>query len=123
MNWSTITSAGGLSGSATSASPFVIDVVAAGVVNGFDSSMTHTWTIGTFTGGIGLPASAFSALPNGWTGLNSLDGGSFQAVVSGNELQISFTPVPEPGSVFVVCAAGLGAVGLVRRVVTGRRRA
>ena len=58
---------------------------AAGVVNGFDSSMTHTWTIGTFTGSIGLPASAFSALPNGWTGLNSLDGGSFQAAYPADE--------------------------------------
>jgi autotransporter-associated beta strand protein len=114
VNWGTLTSTGSLTGSATAASPFVIDVVAAGVVNGFDSSTTQTWTIGTF-GSIALTTASFAAVPTGWTGLNSLDGGTFQAVVNGATLQIVFTPVPEPGSVVLVCAVGGGAVGLFRR--------
>jgi autotransporter-associated beta strand protein len=120
VNWDKVAVAGSLTGSA-SGGTFTIDFQAAGVVNGFDNTITQTWPVATF-GSTTLTAAAFAVNPVGWTGLNGATGGVFQAVMNANggELDVVYSPVPEPGLVVVVAAAGLAAG---RRRRAARRRA
>jgi hypothetical protein len=88
-------------------------VIADGSVTGFNNLNPYTWTVATFSGGIGIPQSAFAANPVGWGNLN---GGSFSVSVNGSDLNVVFSPVPEPGTVLGLAFASLGLGGFVRRV-------
>ena len=90
-----------------------------GNASNFNSSNPHTWTLVATTGGItGFTADAFDIRTTAVNGTgrfaNGLGGGTFSLAQSGNNLDLVFTPVPEPTSVFATCAA-LAAAGLVRR--------
>lgn len=96
----------------TAGNPFVIEVVADGTVTGFNNQNPYTWTVATFPNGIGIPQSAFAVVPTGWGDLN---GGSFSATVNGTNLDIVFSPVPEPGTVLGLALAALGLGAFVTR--------
>jgi autotransporter-associated beta strand protein len=83
----------------------------------FDNALAQSWTILTTSGGItGFDADDFAintAANNGTTGFsNSLAGGSFALVQSGNNLQLNFAPVPEPRAALL---GSLGMIALLRR--------
>ena len=86
----------------------------AGNVSDFNASSPYTWTIATAAGGITgnvnnivIDTSLFSNLPNT---------NGYSLSISGNDLNLTFTPVPEP-STYALLALGLGFIGL-----GGRRR-
>jgi autotransporter-associated beta strand protein len=85
-----------------------------GPVYDFDPAQSYAWTIATFGGGIaGFSPDKFTV--NTADFANSLEGGTFSVTRSGNDLLLTFTPVPEPTLGLAAAAAGL----LARR----RRRA
>jgi fibronectin-binding autotransporter adhesin len=119
--------AGALTFSGTSTDPFVISVIRD---PSFQNLTTATYTIADFgsIGSTGLDApnsirviqtGASDFATNGnfirlqMSGFSA--GDSFSLSRSGNTLQLSFTPVPEP--IFVTCifAAGLGGAGWLKR--------
>src|SRR5262245_7280851 len=96
-------------GGLTSASRFTINI------QSFDPSLTtpQTYTIGTFAAGVpgfdpaaGNPQFTFSGL---------FASGSASLALQGNDLRLTFTPVPESTHMLLLCAAAIG-------VVTWRRR-
>jgi T5SS/PEP-CTERM-associated repeat protein/autotransporter-associated beta strand protein len=93
---------------------------APGNVADFSSSSGYVWTIFSSSGGItGFNANEFTIDTSGFA--NSLGTGAFYVVQSGNQIQLDFSPVPEP-STYALFAAGLGLVGFVirrRRLVRG----
>jgi fibronectin-binding autotransporter adhesin len=110
-NWDFLSATGGLTGTASAASPFTIAVTAAGTVSGFNNQNPYVWTIASFTGGITLPSSAFAVTTSGFMagGPNDPGIGVFAALVSGSSLQVSFSPVPEPAAILLVCAGAAGS--------------
>jgi len=83
----------------------------------FSGTQNYTWTIvATGLGITGFDASEFNiniAPTNGTAGFsNDLLGGAFALRVSGNDLQLTFTAVPEPGT--WAAAALLSALTLAR---------
>ncbi|MFM1904924.1 MAG: hypothetical protein RLZZ440_2824, partial [Planctomycetota bacterium] len=103
--WDLLAVGGPLAITATSADPFAInlwslagsDPLTGGQAAGFDAGQAGSWTIASATGGItGFAVDAFSvvtAAANGTTGFaNPLAGGSFSVAVSGNDLNLVFTP-------------------------------
>jgi autotransporter-associated beta strand protein len=75
-----------------------------------DGTNTYTVTVATFTNGTPPPAANFVVAAEGF-----VFSGSPTLVVDGTSLVVTFTPVPEPGTVLALGAAGLGVAGLVRR--------
>jgi hypothetical protein len=49
-------------------------------------------------------------------GTSLVAGDAFSLNRVGNTLVLSFTPVPEPGTVLAIACCGLGLGGLVRRI-------
>ncbi len=99
-----------LSLTASSADPFILRLYSltpggeAGLLSGFDTSLTYSWTFATADTFAGFDAAAFSFDTSHF--LNGTDGGAFFVSRSGNHLMINFTPVPEPGTYVLF---GLGA--------------
>lgn len=94
---------------ATAASPFTINAwslsgtnpATSGSAAGFDATKNQTWRIARATGGItGFAADKFRVVTtaaNGTGGFsNTLSGGSFSVVQSGNDLNLVFTAAPPP---------------------------
>jgi hypothetical protein len=80
---------------------------APGLVADFDSSTAYTWTVATYSGGItGFAPEKFNLNTSDFA--NNLGGGMFAIGPSGNNLMISFTPVPEPSMILAV--AGVAAI-------------
>src|SRR5205823_4939793 len=115
-NWDLLSAGGGLANAntngATSSNPFVIDIFASGSVTGFNNANIYTWTAATFSGGITFPQTAFAANPIGWGDLN---GGAFSIVVSGNNLNVVYAPVPEPSTILGIAVFALLGGIAVRR--------
>jgi hypothetical protein len=84
-------------------------------------SSAVTYTLADFSASTaGVPI----VLPTGFSGTDLTSLFSFNgffattptvALVGGNMIQVTFTPVPEPTAVFCVCAIGAGLVGWRRR--------
>jgi autotransporter-associated beta strand protein len=96
-----------------------------GPASNFDPNQSQSWTlVKTSDGGVsGFSPSFFQinvGATNGTGGFqNSLNGGTFAVAVSGGNLILTFTPVPEPGCVLLVAGMAFG----VGRLVVKRRRA
>ena len=85
----------------------------------FDPRQSYTLTLATAAGGItGFSANEF-VVDTGAFG-NSLQGGNFTVLLSGNSLQLQFTPVPEPAALSAL-VVGVAVVGCVRRRVRRSR--
>jgi autotransporter-associated beta strand protein len=88
----------------------------------FDPTQAFSWTIASVAAGksiLGFSADHFNLMlepANGTSGFaNSLAGGSFSIMQNGQDLNLVFVPVPEPGWVALLLAgAGLG-YGIRRR--------
>lgn len=83
----------------------------AGDAVGFNESNSQVWNIASATGGItgwenlAIDSSRFQNAHNGYFGL----------LVSGNNLQLSYTAVPEPAAAGLAFVAGLALCGRRRR--------
>lgn len=80
---------------------------------GFDNTMTYSWRIASTNGGTvtGLPT--LGAVSG--TDFTTLAGGSFSISSGSGNLYLNFQTVPEPASMLLFAAAGLGVCGYVRR--------
>jgi hypothetical protein len=96
-----------------------------GLIPSFDNTQSRSWVIadysnGNATGGVqGFAADQFTIDTSGFQ--NSLGGGTFSLAADGNsnELILTFTPVPEPGTALLAGALGLIGAASARR---GARR-
>jgi autotransporter-associated beta strand protein len=124
--WDLLSGTGALTIASSTATPFRINLwTLSGTgpdVNGdalnFDGSISTTWTIASFTGGIlGFDPSVFQVITsatNGTGGFTNVAPGIFGVAQSGNALQLVYTAVPEPASLALACAGG-AAIGLIAR--------
>ncbi len=117
--WDLFDIGGALAITATSADPFAInlwslsaaDPLTSGDALNFDSTQTGTWTIASAVGGItGFAADAFTvstAAANGTDGFaNAIGTGSFSLAVSGNDLNLVFTPGGPSSDIIIDVATG-----------------
>lgn len=119
-DWANIT--GNLNITATSGSKFTIDLVGlnpstntAGAIGGFDNTQNYSWTIATFSGAVsGFDPSVFNLDTTNFTNNNLIGSGVFGIEQVGNNVNLTFTAVPEPSSgSFLI--AGFAAIPLTRR--------
>jgi fibronectin-binding autotransporter adhesin len=92
----------------------------------FVNTSNYTWTLVSTTSGItGFSAGNFAinvGANNGTTGFsNPLAGGAFSVSVSGNDLQLNYTAIPEP-SIWALLLGSCVALSLLRRRVRRRPR-
>lgn len=82
----------------------------------FNDLLNYSWILASTTGGItGFDASDFvinTSAINGTSGFSNPFTGSFSVGVSGNNLMLNYTAVPEPGAALF---GGLGTLALLRR--------
>ncbi len=120
-NWSLNNINGTLAVNATPTSQFGISVQsltagnAPGPVVNFSATQSYQWTIAQTTGGIvGFNSAAFAIDSSGFS--NPIGpSGTFSMGMQGNNLVLSFSPVPEPTLVLSVCAGGAVAFSWLRR--------
>jgi autotransporter-associated beta strand protein len=109
--WDWLDISGTLTISATSVDPFEIEITSltpaniAGEAANFVDSEDYTWTIASASSGIaGFSADAFfldtSNFQNSFTG-------DFSIGVSGNDLVLTYTPIPEPSTIAFLVGAGV----------------
>ncbi len=85
-----------------------------GQTDGFNNTQNYTWTIGSASSGIvGFDPLAFNLDVSGFQ--NPLDGGGFSISQSGNDVNLTFTAVPEPHEYALVFGLGLFGFALWRR--------
>ena len=118
LNWDALTINGGLTISSTALLPFTIQLISlAGATPGnavnFNSAQSYTWSIAGATSITGFAANKFNFDTSQFT--NPLNGGSFSLSQAGNNLNLIYSPIPEPrvyAAVFGLCT--LGFVGFRR---------
>ncbi len=94
--WDWINVAGALN-IATGGGPIVINLNSLGALPGWNNKMPHTWTIATASGGIaGFSPDKFTVNTATFSDENPLAGGTFSLAVSGNDLNLVFTPSLTP---------------------------
>ncbi len=113
-NWDLLSISGTLTITATSASPFVINLVSLdsannpGLAQNFNPAQSYSWQFVTSTGITGLTApDVFDFSTSQFQ--NSLAGGTFGVSQVGNSLFLDFTPVPEP-STWALLSLGAAAL-------------
>ncbi len=117
--WDLLSVGGGLTISATSADPFEVNLwslsATAPDANGdaanFSPTQSYTWTIASAAGGIsGFANDAFvinTTATNGAAGFaNDLGGGTFSLAVSGNNLNLVFSPGTGPSDIVIDVPSG-----------------
>ncbi len=111
---------------ATLGSPFTLSLTslnasgAAGALATFDNTNSYSWTLATAGSFTGFNASAITINSSGFT--NALGGGTFSTSVSGGNLLLNFSPVPEP-STWALLAVGLASLAVTRRRSSNAKRA
>jgi autotransporter-associated beta strand protein len=118
--WDWLSLSGSLTINASSSQKFNISLTtlnssnAAGSMDNFDNTQGYTWTIATTTGSIsGFDSGKFNLNTSGFA--NSTGGGSFGIAVSGRNLNVTFTPVPEPQEYALLFSASLTAFSVWHR--------
>lgn len=112
--WDYVQVGGTLTFTATPTLPFTLNLIslnnsgASGNTANFSGANAYSWTIASATSFVGFNPAAFTIDTSAFT--SSLNGGLFSLSTSGGNLQLNFTPVPEP-STWVLLLAGLGIVG------------
>jgi fibronectin-binding autotransporter adhesin len=82
--------------------------------SGFNNTLPYNWTILAATGGLsGVPT---LGTPSG-TQFGNLGGGVFTLTTDATSLNLVFTPVPEPTTVLLIGAIGVGFLRLRRRLI------
>jgi hypothetical protein len=120
-NYDLLSITGGLAITATSGSPFTINLTSllanntAGSVINFNNTTNYSYTVATASSGItGFGAENFSLNTSGF--VNALGGGSWSIAQSGNDLNLIFTSaIPEPSTYAMLIGAGALAVAAWRR--------
>lgn len=104
-----------LVGNAGNAVPYVKDVPVSYTVATFNNT-----TIGA---GINAPGTTYTFNTTNFVpvGAANVTGYIYSAVIIGNNLVLTITPVPEPGVVLSICAAAFGAGALFRRRARSKR--
>lgn len=116
-DWDLLDITGTLTIASTSGAPFQIKLqtpagTSPGNATGFNVATPYAWTIAQTSGGVlGFVADKFVL---DTTGFNALDG-DFAVVQSGNNVNITYTPVPEPASIGMLTIAGVGLLARRRR--------
>jgi len=86
---------------------------AAGPVHDFNAASNYSWVIASAGGGVtGFDSSAFNLNASGFQ--NPFNG-SFGVSLSGNDLMLNYTAVPEPSSLLLAAAAAGGLAWRRRR--------
>jgi hypothetical protein len=87
-----------------------------GGVYDFDNLQGYTWTVASFAGGVsGFAADKFAVDAAAFAAATPLGGGAFGVRLAGNDLQVVFTPVPEPATLAGAAALALLAAARRRR--------
>ncbi len=120
--WDKLGVTGGLTVAAGTnpADRFVIDITSLTGPNGppgltlhFDPAQNYRWLFADTNGVTGFDASKFLVTSSAFA--NPTAGGSFGVLAQGNQLFVTFTPVPEPGGGLLAVLAAAAAGGVVRR--------
>jgi fibronectin-binding autotransporter adhesin len=117
-DYSALYVSGSLTISATQGSPFQISVMSIDPSTGvpgmatFNPNQAYSWTLVSAGSISGFDPLDFSVNTSGFQ--NPLGGGSFFVSENGSELDLNFTPVPEP-STWILMIAGLATMGALIR--------
>jgi autotransporter-associated beta strand protein len=124
--WDLLDITGDLTINATTGNEFTIELTTltlanvAGQMNNFNNGQSYTWTIAAVSGTInGFDATDFTLDASNFA--NALGGGSFSISQSGGNINLTFTPVPEPHEYAMISALGLAAFGVWRRLRLARQ--
>ena len=115
-----------LNANATSASPATIQLVSRntadtgpGSLPDFNPAQSYQWlAFHVNAGGTvnGFSADEFAFDTTQFANLTNPSGvGTFALFLSGNDVFVTYTPIPEPGAMLAVAAAGFGVLSLARR--------
>lgn len=107
--WDFLSVTGGLEITATAGDRFTLDLRSLTLANlsgnpaNFDPLLDYSWVIASAGGGVsGFNADAFEIVRSGFTALAD---GTFGVALSGNNVQVFYTPIPEPTSAVLLLAA------------------
>ena len=116
--WDLLSVAGLLEITATAGDRFTLDLRSLTLANvsgepaDFDPMEDYAWTIASAGGGVsGFDADAFEIVR---TGFASTADGTFGVALNGNDVQVTYTPTPEPGTAALLLGS-LGFMGVTRR--------
>jgi len=95
-----------------------------GATSDFNREDYHEWKIATFAGGIvGFDVNDFTIDASQFSAVNDTTNGVFALTTIGNDLVVTFTPVPEPASLLALSAFVLAANRYRRRMRSQAPRA
>ena len=113
--WDWINGAGGsLSLSSLSANGFTLRIDSLGSLTDWDTNGTYSWTIASFDSISGFNPANIFLNTSAFSDQNDISGGSFSLQVSGNDLVLSYTAIPEPHAAMLILG-GFGVVAFLRR--------
>jgi autotransporter-associated beta strand protein len=111
--WGEITASGGMNFAAATANSITFNVVSVNSTGGsaaalnFNPGSSYVWTFATSPSITSFNAADFNIITSGFT--NGTGGGGFSVSQVGNNLNLDFTPVPEP-STWALMASGILAL-------------
>jgi autotransporter-associated beta strand protein len=91
----------GLNFTADNTAKFTLTIDSLGALPGWNNTVSQSWTIASFTGGItGFSADKFILDPSAFADQNPLGGGAFSlSQVGATDLRLDFIAIPEPTAV------------------------